>query len=106
MKLRREAKTLLGKAISSLRRGLTSFNSFVDDGRLTAVLLYLQYSSEMLLKALLVQKRTRVFEPVSSRSIGFDRYIGLAKAHYGMTDAETGVMRTIDVDSNPNLPHK
>ena len=88
MKLRREAKTLLGKAIASLRRGLSAFNSFDDDGRQTAVHLHLQHSCEMLLKALLVQKRMRVFDPQSSRSIGFDRCVGQARAHHGLTDAE------------------
>ena len=58
MKLRRESRTLKTKALSSLRRALTSFNGFEEDGRVTAVLLHAQHACEMLLKAMLVQRET------------------------------------------------
>jgi hypothetical protein len=63
MKLRREAAILKKKSIASLRRAARSFNDYDQDGRITTVLLHLQHAFEMLLKAGLVQKRVRVFDP-------------------------------------------
>lgn len=100
MKLRRETRTLRDKALASLRRGLTAFNSFDEDGRVTAVLLHLQHACEMLLKAMLVQKRISVFDKEISKSIGFDRCLGLAQAQCGITSAEAGVMRAVDAMRN------
>ena len=50
----------------------------------------------MLLKALLLQKRITVFDPQSSRSIGFGRCVDQARAHHGLPDTEAGVIRTSD----------
>ena len=94
--IRRDAKTLKGKAISSLKRGLTSFNSFNDDGRSTTVMLHLQHSCEMLLKAMLVQKGMNVFDPKSSMSFGFSKCANLAQSHCGLLIEEAGAMRAID----------
>lgn len=95
MKLRRESRTLLMKSIASLRRGLTAFNSFDDDGRVTSVLLHLQHSCEMLLKAMLVQRRINVFDKDMSKAIDFNDCLGRAQAHCGVTAEEAGVMRAI-----------
>ena len=95
MKLRRDAKTLKGKAFASLRRGLSSFNSFEEDGRVTSVLLHFQHCCEMLVKALLVQKRVNVFDKKTQMSEGFARCLNLASAH-GITASEAGLMRAID----------
>lgn len=95
MKLRRESRTLLMKSIASLRRGLTAFNSFDDDGRVTSVLLHLQHSCEMLLKAMLVQRRINVFDKDMSKAIDFNDCLGRAQAHCSVTAEEAGVMRAI-----------
>ena len=95
MKLRREAKTLKQKSLCSLRRGLSAFNSYDDDGRVTTVLLHLQHASEMLLKGALIQKRVGIFDK-AGRSYGFEKCVNLAKIHCGLTDGEAGVMRTVD----------
>ncbi|MBY8973062.1 hypothetical protein J1G33_21970 [Pseudomonas sp. P867] len=96
MKLLRDARTLKIKAVSSLRIGMQSFNSFDDDGRITTVLLHLQHACEMLLKAVLVQNKAKVFDKVTGRSISFDKSLGLCIAHYGLTQEEAGVMRAVD----------
>jgi hypothetical protein len=57
--MRATAKTLHGKALSSLRTAMTAFNSPYDDGRPTVVLLHLQHAFEMLLKAACVQGEPR-----------------------------------------------
>lgn len=96
MKLKRDARILKSKALSSLRRGLTCFNSFDEDGRVTAVLLHLQHSAEMLLKSLLIQEGVEVMDRKSGFSVGTERCLGLAKARCGLTEAEAGVIRTVD----------
>ena len=96
MKLRREARTLKGKAISSLRRAVAAFNSFDEDGRLTAVLLHLQHSAEMLLKAMLVQKGVAVFDNAKKTSVGFERCVNLAAANCGLKPQEAGLLRAVD----------
>jgi len=53
--MKRLSKVLHGKAIQSMRSAVTAFNSPQDQGRSTAVLLLLQHSFEMLLKAILVE---------------------------------------------------
>jgi len=58
VKLRNEARVLKRKAVSSMRAAMAAFNSPLDDGRVTAVLLHLQHTFEMLMKAALVQQRT------------------------------------------------
>lgn len=96
MKLVRDARTLKGKAIGSLRTAMTAFNSYDDDGRVTMVLMHLQHACEMLLKAVLVQKKVKVFDKETGRSIGFERCLGLCQASQGLTNDEAGIMRAID----------
>jgi hypothetical protein len=96
MKLRREARTLKGKALSSVRKALTCFNGFEEDGRVTAVLLHAQHACEMLLKAMLVQKGVKVFNDKTAISEGFAKCVNLAGHHCGVTDSEAGLMRAID----------
>jgi len=96
MKLLRDTRTLKGKALSSLRRGLAAFNSFDDDGRVTAVLLHLQHACEMILKAALVQQRISIFDKKSGTSEGIKRCVRLAQAKCGLTDDEAGTIRAIN----------
>jgi len=96
MKLRRETRILKDKAISSLRRATAAFNSYDDDGRVTTVLLHLQHSFEMLLKAALVQRRVRVFDSRLGQSIGFEKCVNLGLEHLRLSDEEAGTLRTID----------
>ena len=96
MKLIRDARTLKGKAMSSLRQGLSAFNSYVEDGRVTTVLLHLQHACEMLLKAALVQRRVSVFDKKSGVSLGFAKCVNLAQSHCGLSPEAAGTMRAID----------
>ena len=96
MTLVRDAKTLSQKAICSLRIAMTTFNSYDDDGRVTSVLLHLQHSAEMLLKSVLCQKRAKVFDKKTGKSIGFERCLGLCQAEHGLTESEAGVFRAVD----------
>ena len=102
VKLRNEARVLKGKAISSMRAAMFAFNSPHDDGRVTTVLLHLQHAFEMLLKAALVQNRTRVFDKESGRSIGFGRCLNVAQSALPSTPTAAPVRaRAPDVFRNP-----
>jgi hypothetical protein len=96
--MRATAKTLHGKALSSMRTAMTAFNSPHDDGRPTVVLLHLQHAFEMLLKAALFQRGAKVFEKKSGRSIGFEAAINQScqLAGFKVTQDEAGTLRAID----------
>jgi hypothetical protein len=96
VKLRREARILKDKAVASLRHGTAAFNSYDDEGRVSTILLHLQHSFEMLLKAALVQRRVRVFEPQLGQSIGFKKCVNLGTEHIRLTEDEAGTLRAID----------
>jgi hypothetical protein len=95
-KLRREARSLKVKALCSLRRAVTAFNSCDDDGRTTCVMLHMQHATEMLLKAILVQKGVMVFDPTKQTSIGFEKCVNLAIQHAKLTVEEAGLLRAVD----------
>jgi len=97
-RLRREARVLRDKALSSLRRSTSAFNAPDDDGRTTTVLLTLQHAFEMLLKAALVQTGQPVFDKTLGRSISFEKCLKLARqtAVIKLTDGEAGTLRAID----------
>lgn len=96
MKLKREARTLKAKAIASLRRGLEAFNSHDDHGRPESVLLFLQHTCEMLIKALLVQKGQPVFDKVKGTSIGLEKALNVAQSKGWVTPAQAGSIRVVD----------
>jgi len=96
MKLVRDARTLKTKAIESLRTAMTAFNSYDDTGRVTTVLMHTQHACEMLLKAVLIQGKAKVFDKDSGKSIGFERCLGLCQSHHDLTADEAGIMRAID----------
>lgn len=96
MKLVRDARTLLAKSISSLKTGMTAFNSYDDEGRVTSVLMHMQHSCEMLLKAVLCQNKVKVFDKATGKSIGFDRCVRICMSHHGLNAHEAGIMRTVD----------
>lgn len=96
MKLKRDAKTLKAKAIASLKRGLEAFNNHDDDGRPETVLLMLQHASEMLAKALLVQKGQDVFDKEKGTSIGVEKALNIAQSKGWMSATQAGAIRVID----------
>jgi len=91
----RDARTLKAKAIASLKAGMMAFNSYQEDGRQTAVLLHLQHACEMLLKAVLLQKKQVIFDKVSGRSFAFEHCVKRCAEAYGLTPPQAGIMRSI-----------
>jgi hypothetical protein len=96
-KHKRDARTLKGKSLASLRRAISIFNSHEEDGRATSVLLHLQHSGEMLIKAALVQRGQKIFDKSTHKSKGFAKCLNLSGEHLQCTTAEVGALRTIDV---------
>ncbi|SFO87796.1 DUF3644 domain-containing protein [Amycolatopsis rubida] len=98
MKLKQDVRVLRGKALASLTSAVEAFNSPHDLGRISRVLLQLQHAFEMLLKAALVHGGTKVFDPSTGRSIGFDKCVRLAAGdpHLKLSDADAGTLRAID----------
>jgi len=98
MKLKQEARVLRNKALASLTVATSAFNSPVNEGRVTQVLLALQHAFEMLLKAALVQNKVSVFDRRSGRSVGFDKCVNLAQGNpvVALTDDEAATLRVID----------
>lgn len=96
MKLKREARTLKSKSMASLRRGMEVFNGHDEQGRPESVLLHLQHSSEMLIKALLVQKGQSVFEKEKGTSIGLEKALNIAQAQGWIRQGQAGSIRAID----------
>lgn len=70
--MKREARLLLNKAIDSLVLSVEHFNRPSDKGRVAAVLILLDHSFEMLLKASIVQKGGSIRDGKSKETIGFD----------------------------------
>lgn len=94
--MRRVSTQLQRKALSSLKRAISAFNSTDDDGRQTAVLLHLQHAAEMMLKAALTNQQVAVFDKKTGRSLGFDRCLNLAAEHLQLDVSDIGVLRTVD----------
>lgn len=96
MPLIRDARTLSNKAVVSLRTAMATFNSYSDDGRVCSVLLHSQHACEMLLKAVLIQNRIKVFDVESGRSLGFKRCLQICSEKFELTVGQAGIFRTID----------
>ena len=72
--MKREAKLLLQKATDSLLLGIEQFNKPFDTGRVEAVLILLDHSLEMQLKAAIVERGGRIKEKGEPQTIGFDNH--------------------------------
>src|SRR5664280_379787 len=70
--MRREARLLKAKAVSSLTLSVDHFNRPWNIGRIDAVLLLLDHSFEMLLKAAIVHRGGKIRERGAKTTIGFD----------------------------------
>lgn len=94
--MKRDARLLKRKAVASLRRAASAFNSLDDEGRHTSVLLHLQHAFEMLLKAGLHQRGVPIVDRRTGQSIGFKKCLNIAPMHLGMRAEDVGTLRAID----------
>lgn len=70
--MKKEVRQLRGKAINALVLSIDHFNRPWDLGRTEAVLILLDHSFEMLLKAAIRQKGGKIRKPREKQTIGFD----------------------------------
>lgn len=95
----KEAKLLKEKSLSSLILSIELFNRPFDVGRTDSVLMLLDHSFEMLLKASLLHRGARIRDPGEKNTIGFDTCVrralsGLAKPI--LTDEQALVLQAIN----------
>jgi hypothetical protein len=76
--MKKEIKHLLERAINSLVLAIELFNRPTDRGRIEGVLIFLDHSFEMLLKASILYKGGKIREPRAKNTIGFDKCISKA----------------------------
>lgn len=70
--MKKEARLLMEKGVNSLVLGIEHFNRPSDRGRTESVLIFLDHSFEMLLKASLLHRGGKIREPRAKQTIGFD----------------------------------
>jgi hypothetical protein len=93
----KEAKLLKGKAVSSLLLSIEHFNGVSDLGRPEAVLIFLDHSFEMLLKAAILASGGKIREPREKNTIGFERCVRKAMSeHHFITDEQALVLQTLN----------
>jgi len=80
--VKKEVKQLREKAINALVLSIDHFNRPWDRGRTEAVLILMDHSFEMLLKAAIRHKNGKIRKPSEKQTIGFD-----ACVRKGLTDA-------------------
>ncbi|GAA1937257.1 DUF3644 domain-containing protein [Amycolatopsis minnesotensis] len=73
--MRKEARLLKAKSLNSLTLSIDHFNRPWDIGRTDAVLMLLDHSFEMLLKAAILHRGGRIREPGEKNTIGFDQCV-------------------------------
>jgi hypothetical protein len=76
--MKKEARLILGKAFDSLVLSVEHFNRPWDQGRVAAVLIFLDHAFEMLLKAAILHRGGRIREPKAKQTIGFDKCVRTA----------------------------
>src|SRR5207244_6781578 len=70
--MKKEARLLKSKALNSLVLSVAQFNGVSDTGRTDAVLMFLDHSFEMLLKAAILHRGGRIRDSGEKNTIGYD----------------------------------
>lgn len=97
--MKREVRLLKGKALGSLTLSIEHFNRPWDLGRGDAVLILLDHSFEMLLKAAILHRGGRIREPREKNTIGFDACVRRALSTPGrqfLTNEQALVLQAIN----------
>jgi hypothetical protein len=76
--MKREVKILLDKSIASLILSIELFNRPHDYARTCSVLILLDHSFEMLLKASILQGKGKIFDNETHHTIGFEKCLRVA----------------------------
>jgi len=82
--MKREVRTLLGKAIDSLILSVDHFNRLWDKGRVEASLMFMDHAFEMFLKAAIIHRGGKIREKRAKQTIGFDACVRKALSDASM----------------------
>lgn len=95
--MKKEARLLKGKAIASLLLSIDHFNRLSNLGRVESVLIFLDHSFEMLLKAAILNRGGRIREPREVNTIGFGVCVrrGLSTEAF-LSEEQALVLQTIN----------
>ncbi|MGI8854134.1 MAG: DUF3644 domain-containing protein [Thermomicrobiales bacterium] len=80
VRLKRESKELKKRAVSGVILAIEFFNRPSEHGRADAVLMFLHYAFEMLLKAAIMQERGTIHDKDSANSYPFRKCLGISKS--------------------------
>lgn len=94
--MKKEAKLLLEKAIDSLILSIENFNRPWDRGRVEAVLILLDHSFELLLKAAILHKGGKIRKKRENQTIGFNECIRNAIPARIITEEQALTLQTIN----------
>lgn len=97
--MKKEARRLFEKARDSLLLAVDQFNRPWDCGRIDAVLIFLDHSFEMLLKAALLHQGGRIREKRAKQTIGFDACVRKALSDAAikfLTEEQAITLQTIN----------
>lgn len=97
--MKKESKMLLEKAVDSLILSIEHFNRPWDRGRIEAVLILLDHSFEMLLKAAILHLGGRIRDPKAKQTIGFDACVRRAFSDgeiHILTEEQALLLQTIN----------
>jgi hypothetical protein len=97
--MKREARLLLDKAIASLILSVEQFNKADELGRTSTVLILLDHSFEMLLKAAILGNGGKIREKRARETIGFDSCVRRALSDEDirfLTDEQALTLQTIN----------
>lgn len=95
--MQKEAKLLKTKAVASLLLAIDHFNRVTDVGRIEAVLIFLDHSFEMLLKAGIRYRGGSIREPRQKDTIGFDMCVRKALSEtVFLSDEQALVLQSIN----------
>lgn len=95
--MKKEAKLLKDKAVASILLSIDHFNRISEVARSEAVLIFLDHSFEMLLKAGILAKGGKIREPRQANTIGFDKCVRKALSETPfLTDEQALVLQAIN----------
>jgi hypothetical protein len=97
--MKKEARLLKAKGVASLTLCVDRFNSSSDVGRVEAVLMFLDHSFEMLLKASILAKGGKIRDRGEKNTIGFDACVRRALSDSTckfLTNDQALVLQTIN----------
>lgn len=95
--MQKEARLLKSKAVNSLLLSIDHFNGVSELGRFEAVLIFLDHSFEMLLKAAILKKGGKIRLPRQKETIGFDKCVRKALSDtVFLSEEQALVLQTIN----------